>query len=273
MLKRALSGSVYVAVIVAGILCGKFAFLALSLLLAVMAVNEFTNLTAGKTQPNGMLRLLDLCGAAMLVISAWGWCGDMLKAPMVLLPWIIYLIGRMSLQLSVIKPNAVRDMALSLMGQIYTAVPIALMSAIYFRLGTPHILLAIFIMIWLNDTGAYLVGSQIGRHRMSPNISPKKSWEGFVGGVLFTIIAGVLMGTCFTTYFAGYSWIELGILGFVVSLMATIGDLIESLIKRTMGVKDSGNLIPGHGGILDRIDSLLLVVPSAVIFLIVILGL
>ena len=135
----------------------------------------------------------------------------------------------------------------------------------------PWLVLMMFVMIWLNDTGAYCVGSLFGRHRLCERLSPKKSWEGFWGGMAFCIIAGAVC--CFINN--GWSmasegcaislvkWVGLGML---VSLMSTWGDLFESLIKRSLGVKDSGHLIPGHGGILDRIDSLLLVAPATFVY-------
>ena len=130
-----------------------------------------------------------------------------------------------------------------------------------------HLLLAMFIMIWLNDTGAFCVGSLIGKHKLIPRVSPKKSWEGFIGGMVFAIASGFVFKFGFPQYFESISLSGLCGLGAVVGAFATWGDLVESLIKRTLGVKDSGNILPGHGGILDRIDSLLLVVPASVLYL------
>ena len=124
-----------------------------------------------------------------------------------------------------------------------------------------------FIMIWLNDTGAFCVGSMIGKHKLFPRISPNKSWEGFFGGVVFAIASAFVFKYGFPQYFDNISIGGLCGLGVVVSAFATWGDLVESLIKRTLGVKDSGTLLPGHGGILDRIDSLLLVVPASLLYL------
>mgnify|MGYP003461984886 FL=1 len=127
-------------------------------------------------------------------------------------------------------------------------------------------LLAIFIFIWLNDTGAYCVGTLIGKHRLFERISPKKSWEGFWGGLILCVISGIAIATWLNSYFNGpqlYGWI---VLAAIVSIFSTWGDLCESLIKRSIGVKDSGKILPGHGGILDRIDSLLLVSPTALLF-------
>ena len=120
--------------------------------------------------------------------------------------------------------------------------------------------LAMFAFIWISDTGAYMVGCLIGKHRLFERISPKKSWEGFFGGLGLSIIIAALAARFIPDGYvllSGYAqWIVFAVL---VTIFSTWGDLCESLIKRTVGVKDSGKLIPGHGGILDRIDSLLLV--------------
>ena len=141
----------------------------------------------------------------------------------------------------------------------------------YFGNSTlPMILLAMFFFIWINDTGAFLVGSMAGRHRLFERISPKKSWEGFFGGLFFCIGFAFLCRYCLDGLFnlehvgadIGF-WLGMAI---TVSVFGTWGDLVESLIKRGLHIKDSGNLIPGHGGILDRIDSLLLVLPSIFLY-------
>jgi phosphatidate cytidylyltransferase len=120
-------------------------------------------------------------------------------------------------------------------------------------------------MIWLNDTGAYCVGSLLGKHRLCERLSPKKSWEGFFGGLVFCIAAGIVASYILSDSIYSFMIITIS-LGVVVCVFATVGDLFESLIKRTLHVKDSGNLIPGHGGILDRIDSLLFVAPAVFFF-------
>ncbi|MBR5030969.1 MAG: phosphatidate cytidylyltransferase, partial [Muribaculaceae bacterium] len=158
----------------------------------------------------------------------------------------------------------------SLGALVYVALPLSMLNAIASQYS-PMMVLAMFIFIWLNDTGAFLVGCAIGKHRLFERISPKKSWEGVFGGTAVVIAAAI----CFATIPAlgnlfnpqGLSlgvWI---ILGAVTVVASTLGDLFESLLKRTAGVKDSGNLIPGHGGILDRIDSLLFVALATVITL------
>lgn len=266
LIKRAVFGAIYVGVIVAGILCGQITLLLLLLLLSSLAINEFLNFTGVKDQSpnqiavNVLLRSLDCVGGALLVVTIW--TGQLFLPG--LITYLLYLMVRLCVQLWIADQNALRSLALSYMSQIYIALPIALMSVIY-RLS-PHLLLLLFILVWVNDTFAYLTGCSIGKHKMWERISPKKTWEGLAGGILFTIITAALCGFFASHYFAGLNALQMSLLGLVVGIAATLGDLVESLLKRTCGVKDSGNLIPGHGGILDRIDSILVVIPFATIF-------
>ena len=128
--------------------------------------------------------------------------------------------------------------------------------------------LSIFIFLWTNDTGAYCSGSLFGKHKLFPRISPAKSWEGSIGGGIFVIIAAIIIGYLANDGAAHRlsipGWVGLGL---VVTFFGTWGDLVESLFKRTLGVKDSGTILPGHGGMLDRFDSSLMAIPAAVIYL------
>ena len=125
-------------------------------------------------------------------------------------------------------------------------------------------LLLLFISIWGNDAVAYLVGSRIGRHKLAPKVSPKKSWEGFIAGLLFSAAMWVAM--CFVPGVT-MSWWLAAAFGIVAGLISVLGDLLESRVKRNVGVKDSGNLMPGHGGLLDRCDSLFMVSMMAALML------
>ena len=152
------------------------------------------------------------------------------------------------------------------MGVIYVALPMSLMLFIPFMLSpdrwNPWIFLFYLFLVWGNDVFAYLVGISIGRHKMCPRLSPKKSWEGFFGGVLGSLAMGVLGAYVVE----GNYLVWLG-LALVVSLSSVVGDLVESMFKRDAGVKDSGNFIPGHGGMLDRFDALILSAPFAFVYL------
>jgi phosphatidate cytidylyltransferase len=121
----------------------------------------------------------------------------------------------------------------------------------------------LFVLIWSSDSFAYFTGRLFGKHKMAPKISPKKTWEGFVGGVIFTLVLGYFIEQKFPGLRG--NWI---IVGFLVSVFAPIGDLVESQLKRTFGVKDSGNIIPGHGGVLDRLDSFIIAAPVVYLYFI-----
>ena len=127
----------------------------------------------------------------------------------------------------------------------------------------PKILISIFILIWTNDTFAYLVGKNFGKHKLFPIISPKKTIEGFVGGLFFAIVSGMILSHFYIGAKNFYFWI---IIAIIVSIFSTLGDLIESKFKRVAGIKDSGKIMPGHGGILDRLDSIIFVIPFINLF-------
>lgn len=127
----------------------------------------------------------------------------------------------------------------------------------------PKILISLFILIWTNDTFAYLVGKNFGKRKLFPVISPKKTIEGFIGGLVFSIISSVLLAEYYIEAKFIYFWV---IIAIIVSIFSTLGDLIESKFKRVAGIKDSGNIMPGHGGVLDRLDSIIFVIPFINLF-------
>lgn len=177
---------------------------------------------------------------------------------------ILCLMARFVAGLYLKEESPIISWAYSAFNIIYIAVPLAILSVIYSF--NPYLTLILFALIWINDTGAFLVGCTIGKHKMFPRISPKKSWEGFWGGFVLCIIAcAAANAICQSEELAQWT-----ILGAIASVFATWGDLVESLIKRTVGVKDSGNIMPGHGGILDRIDSLLMVSPAILAYFLLI---
>ena len=257
---RSLSGIVYVGIIIGCIFWGTIPFSVLAALFGVGAVIEFKKICDGITDNSIPALFLDAAG---IVFLAFSW----LKFP--LLGWICIYLCRMILELYLKNDKPIRCLAVSLMSQIYIGIPLACMTLMGKFIGL-HFILAIFLMIWINDTGAFVVGSLLGKHRLFERISPKKSWEGFFGGWAFTLLAGWLFAIG-GGYFWDVKWnvITWLIFATVVTLFSTWGDLVESLIKRNLHIKDSGNVIPGHGGILDRIDSLLLVMPACFIFLVI----
>lgn len=163
------------------------------------------------------------------------------------------------------REYSTKSVLLTFLGVIYIVIPSAMALHIAMPLGVHNgiLLLAPMILIWIFDTMAYVSGTSLGKHKMAPKISPAKSWEGFAGGAIFTVLSAYLLSLYFKDIEL-QTWIAMAI---IVVLFATPGDLLASYLKRKAGVKDSGNLIPGHGGILDRFDSFMLVMPVAWLYI------
>lgn len=264
---RSISGIVYVTLIVGSIMLGAPYFMGLAILFAVLATIEFHNLTR-HLYPGGKKLSTDLitdiaASAAIVLISSQP--SKFFYGIAVLLA--AYILIRLVMALYDRSGHALVSAALSVLSVAYIGLPLGFASSInYFSAGTEttrYLMLIIFVMIWLNDTGAYCVGCLLGRHRLFERLSPKKSWEGFWGGMLFCMAASVGAYYLCPGNTSLPFWLGLGV---TVCVFATWGDLFESLIKRTVSVKDSGHIMPGHGGILDRIDSLLFVAPATFIY-------
>lgn len=185
------------------------------------------------------------------------------------------------------KKNPFTNIAWALTGILYIAVPLALLAYLPLQAGAggymagtgssvtgadseivycPFMVLGIIFIVWANDIGAYLFGVSLGRHRLFERISPKKSWEGFIGGVICAVGVGILMSRIMNAPL--WLW---GVAGLIIALSSVFGDLIESMLKRSAGVKDSGNLIPGHGGVLDRFDALIFAIPFIFTYFVIVL--
>lgn len=148
-------------------------------------------------------------------------------------------------------------LGISSLALLYIALPMSI--AILLSQEFNQLIMATFILIWISDTMAYLIGCKFGKHRLYERISPKKSWEGAIGGFVFTVAFAAFGGYLFPKL--GFSVLEWCIMGVTVGIFGVLGDLIESMFKRSVGVKDSGKLIPGHGGLLDRLDSFVFTIP------------
>ena len=268
VITRSLSGIVYIAVLVAAILAGGSWLAALLIVLSILATHELSVMLS-TPKVHRFLTILDYGVNACLILGVY-FAVCPLGGPAVTTLAIggVLIIAREIAQLYAVDKSPVATWSGSVLSYLYIGVPLATIPVIYYMLGSAHVVLALLIFIWVNDTGAFCVGSLIGKHRLFERISPKKSWEGFFGGVAFTLVAAAVMHYCFPAYYGMFSIGRLLLIAALTAVFATYGDLAESLIKRAVGVKDSGNLIPGHGGILDRIDSLLLVAPAIALFII-----
>jgi len=255
---RACSGIIYVVIIIGCILYNRLSFCLLAMILAAVGTAELIRITKGFKRDEMAGLLIDILTAVAISMSSYAY-------PMLI--WICLILIRMILELYVNKEDPIRNIAYSFMSHLYIGLPMALMVMIH-ELWEPGIILLVFILIWINDTGAYLVGSTLGRHRLFERISPKKSWEGFAGGLFCTIATAIILCCSCPDFFnlPETIWLWTAI-ATIVTVFSTWGDLVESMIKRKLNIKDSGNIMPGHGGILDRIDSLLFVIPAIFVFL------
>lgn len=265
---RIIAGAVFVGLLLGGILINEYSFCIILALITVLSLFEFYGLVE-KSAKIPVTRVWNMLGGFFLFIGIFYYYVSG-SAIMAFVTYTIYLLVLFISELYLKRSDPIRSLSYSLLGQIYIALPFSLTNYLVFAYepGSYHYvyIMALLIFIWVNDSFAYLTGMTFGKHRLFERISPKKSWEGFIGGMV------VSMGTSliFAHFFPNLS--VLAWLGFaaVTIIFGTWGDLFESLIKRTLGVKDSGNMIPGHGGILDRFDSTILAIPAVCLYLILI---
>lgn len=274
VMKRILSGAIYIALIVGAILLldnSPVMYLLVFPLLIVLGIGEMVTMAKNDAAQSWLVIVIDMLGGVGLFVAFYmHYEGETMQSRALwLLPVAFYVIIRCIVQLYRPQQNALHSLERSFFSLGYVALPVSLLNCIM-SITAPRLLLGMFIFIWLYDTGAYCVGMLLGRHRLFERISPKKSWEGVIGGVAACIAGAYATHYWFDEFFQVpelATWVGLSV---VVAVFATFGDLVESLIKRSVGVKDSGNILPGHGGILDRIDSLLLVAPAVLIYLLLI---
>jgi phosphatidate cytidylyltransferase len=262
LLKRTLTGGVYVASVLAAI-CFKPIISSIYFgIIGLVALSEFYNVAKNKYQISNSILAYLTAIALYTTVALYSFNIDF-KLP--LLISVVLVIANFIAALYQKNEEPFTSIAFLICGLIYIILPISTTNLIiqYNSEFQPLLLLSVFILAWCNDTFAYLTGVKFGKHRLFERHSPKKSWEGFVGGFLFTIIAGIVISK-FSNIFAMQHWIVISI---IVSIIGTLGDLVESMFKRQMGVKDSGKILPGHGGILDRFDILFIVLPIVWVYL------
>ena len=239
-----------------------------------MTIWEFTGLVNEREDVN-VNQMISTVAGVYLFLAMAGYNSGLTPAA-VFIPYLVTLIYLMVAELYLKQPDPVNDWAYTMMSQLYIALPFSLLSVLAFQSDntgihyTWTVPLSVFIFLWINDTGAYLCGSLFGKHKLFPRISPGKSWEGSIGGGILVILVAVLVWYLSEQYGEnplGLSAIEWAGLGLTVVIFGTWGDLVESLFKRTLGIKDSGHILPGHGGMLDRFDSSLMAIPVAVVYL------
>lgn len=274
LITRTITGVLYVAIMVAGFLCPE-GMIALFALITGMTAWELTGLVNQRDNVS-VNRFITTASAVYLYLAVAGFCSGLTPSA-VFIPYLLTVVYMFISELYTKAPDSISNWAYSMMTQLYIAVPLSCINALAFRSSDGGLVfstllpLSIFVFLWMNDSGAYLIGSMTGRHKLFPRISPGKTWEGSIGGgILVLIVAAVIAHLDTKAIFeqpTGLTMIEWLGMGLVVTLFGTWGDLVESLLKRTLGIKDSGNILPGHGGMLDRFDSSLMAIPAAVIYL------
>lgn len=269
-LKRTVTAVVFASIMLFCILKGAPWFVGLFAVCTILTTIEYTGL-ANKFKQSDASRLWATVAAVTFYSTIVG-LSVMNGSAVLFLPFIFTLIVIMIRELYFQKPSPINDWVHTLFPVFYIALPYALTSLLAFDVqgpGTgynPAIPLTLFIFLWCNDVGAYCVGCTLGKHKLSERISPKKTWEGSIGGAAFTMLAAFLLHTFMPWMYSFMpAWVWIG-MALVVVVFGTWGDLIESLMKREMGIKDSGKILPGHGGMLDRFDSALLAIPATVVY-------
>ena len=272
---RTLTGIAIVAVQVLCTYLSPLSLAGLFLLLTALTVNEFLGILAQKGEVK-VNRPIVIMGSCYLFFAFWLNCLTDGESLIVFAPYLIFLLYSYIKELYARHPSPIVNLGAIMLSQMYIVLPLSLINVLAFKTKSftcfsdevPFyvIPLAIYIFIWANDTGAYLSGSLLGKHKLFPRISPKKSWEGSIGGALLTV-AGAVVISLFYGFMNVWQWVGMAL---VVVVFGTFGDLTESMVKRYLDIKDSGKMLPGHGGILDRLDSMLFAIPAVVMYLVVI---
>jgi len=266
--------SVFFVVAIVSCFLRPEAMIFLFALVTGMTIWEFTGLVNDRNRVYVNQMISTVAGVYFFLAMA-GFCSG-ITPPSIFVPYLVTLIYLMVSELYLKQEDPVHDWAYTMMSQLYIALPLSLLNVLAFQSDASgihfvwSIPLSVFVFLWINDAGAYICGSLLGKHKLFPRISPGKSWEGSIGGGILVIIVAVLVWYLSEQYEQnplGLSAIEWAGLGLVVVVFGTWGDLVESLFKRTLGIKDSGHILPGHGGMLDRFDSTLMAVPAVVVYL------
>ena len=273
LIARTITGIFFVATIVIGFL-NPTAMTLLFALITALSVWEFTGLV--NMRPGVSInRFICTAAGVYFFFAMVGFSSDLTPST-VFIPYLVTLIYLLISELYAKAEDPINNWAYTMFSQLYVALPFSLLSVLAFRATPAGVVytyltpLCVFVFLWINDTGAYCCGSLLGKHKLFPRVSPGKSWEGSIGGFIF--VAAAAVGIWYYTETYGLNTVQLSMgewigLGWTVALFGTWGDLVESLFKRTLGIKDSGNILPGHGGMLDRFDSSLLAIPAAVVYL------
>ncbi len=266
---RVFTAIVFSVLLIGGTLWHPISFFVLFLTVVVLGLMEFYRLVkVANIEPQYILGI----SLGVVIFAGNFLFANSLVDFKIFLILIPILTTIMIIELYRQKENPFSNIAFTIFGASYISIPFAILCWFVFNPVFPEpyypmVLLGFFLLIWANDSGAYIVGSLIGKNKLLERISPKKTWEGFMGGGMFSLLAAWLVSV-YVVEISLTDWLIIAVITFV---FGTFGDLIESLLKRMVKVKDSGNILPGHGGILDRFDSIIVAAPMVFIYLMIIL--
>ena len=276
LITRSITGVIFVAAVVTCFLRPE-AMIFLFALVTGLTVWEYTGIV-NNLENVAVNRFLSTVAAVYFFLAMAGFCSGIVPSA-VFIPYLLTVVYMFISELYTKAPNPINNWAYTMLSQMYIALPFSMINVLAFRGAGDAVIynyllpLSIFIFLWTNDTGAYLSGSLFGKHKLFPRVSPGKSWEGSIGGGILVLAVAAFLGW-YENSGIHEGAVELAMsipqwmgLGLVVVFFGTWGDLVESLLKRTIGIKDSGNILPGHGGMLDRFDSSLMAIPAAVVYI------
>ena len=267
-----------IGIVAVQVLCTYFSPLSLAalfMLFTALTVNEFIKIVSQRGEVS-VNRPIVIVGSCYLFFAFWINSLTHNESLILFIPYLAFLIYLYIKELYSEHENPISNLGIIMLSQFYVVLPLSLINVLAFTQFECYsgnaefyaIPLSIYVFIWINDTGAYLSGITLGRngkHKLFPRISPKKSWEGSIGGAIATTASAFAVAHFFP-FLNVWQWIGMAL---VVVVFGTFGDLTESMMKRHLAIKDSGHILPGHGGILDRLDSMLFAIPTVIIYLLV----
>lgn len=262
--QRILTGVIFLVIVIGAIMINPITLATIFYIIAILGLLEYYSLCkVGGVHPQGTLGVITstalYISIELVKLEAIPVVGVAISIPLFLAIFIYELFRK--------RPDPFTNIAHTILGIIYIVAPLALLNVFSFEqlvyVDNRDVVLGFFILLWLNDTGAYVFGKLLGKHKIFPRISPKKTWEGTIGGALASITGGIVIATQFS-HVGLYHWIALSL---IIVVFGSLGDMVESLLKRSLQVKDSSNILPGHGGILDRFDGVLIASPMVFTYL------
>ena len=269
LVKRTIFGFLFVSVMVGALLWCKYSFAALVIIMIIGMMAEFYKMTMGERYK--FSRILAIAAGVILFLFTYAWKGCDMPGKVIILSMIPVFIVMIN-SLYVKDKTDFGKFANIYTGMLYIAVPLATLNLLVFNGDCEYsgvMLICFFAIVWVSDAGAYVFGMALGQKygkKLFPEVSPKKSWIGFYGGLFTAVLASLALGKYGLFDFPWYHCVGLAL---CMNIFGVYGDLIESQWKRHYLIKDSGNAIPGHGGLLDRFDSALIAIPIGIIYLVV----